>query len=51
MAIRYVVADGGHGGKPTERVTEGFPRVAFLWFVSLASKEMNKIKKTNIVKL
>jgi len=24
------VADGGHGGKPTERVAEGFPRVAFL---------------------
>jgi hypothetical protein len=47
----YIVLDGGHGGKPTERTTEGFPRVASLWFVSLASKEMNEIKPINIIKL
>jgi len=38
----YIVVDGGQGGKPSERVAEGFPRVAFLWFISLASKEMNQ---------
>jgi len=25
-----IALDGGHGGKPTERTIEGFPRVAFL---------------------